>query len=123
MIRRPPRSTQSRSSAASDVYKRQVPVRDIANACGIRPRGLIAAVPESPRAWPHLRWGEDCREDRSSVSQLLAAELEYRGDRRAGAPGLDPLGPLRLRGCVSTGKSARATSRSTRLLRNPRDPG
>src|SRR5680860_1870303 len=25
MIRRPPRSTQSRSSAASDVYKRQVP--------------------------------------------------------------------------------------------------
>src|SRR5450756_2545995 len=27
MIRRPPRSTQSRSSAASDVYKRQVKVR------------------------------------------------------------------------------------------------
>src|SRR5450756_2372606 len=25
MLRRPPRSTQSRSSAASDVYKRQVP--------------------------------------------------------------------------------------------------
>ena len=25
MIRRPPRSTQSRSSAASDVYKRQAP--------------------------------------------------------------------------------------------------
>ena len=28
MIRRPPRSTQSRSSAASDVYKRQVPGYD-----------------------------------------------------------------------------------------------
>ena len=28
MIRRPPRSTQSRSSAASDVYKRQVPLPD-----------------------------------------------------------------------------------------------
>src|SRR5450756_1934829 len=27
MIRRPPRSTQSRSSAASDVYKRQVVIR------------------------------------------------------------------------------------------------
>src|SRR5450756_2199477 len=27
MIRRPPRSTQSRSSAASDVYKRQLPYR------------------------------------------------------------------------------------------------
>src|SRR5450756_3220661 len=30
MIRRPPRSTQSRSSAASDVYKRQAPVCDTA---------------------------------------------------------------------------------------------
>src|SRR5665809_18273 len=28
MIRRPPRSTQSRSSAASDVYKRQRPIRE-----------------------------------------------------------------------------------------------
>src|SRR5680860_1916260 len=28
MIRRPPRSTQSRSSAASDVYKRQVGLRE-----------------------------------------------------------------------------------------------
>src|SRR5680860_1686666 len=28
MIRRPPRSTQSRSSAASDVYKRQAPERE-----------------------------------------------------------------------------------------------
>ena len=32
MIRRPPRSTQSRSSAASDVYKRQV--EDYATADG-----------------------------------------------------------------------------------------
>ena len=29
MIRRPPRSTQSRSSAASDVYKRQVEYSDL----------------------------------------------------------------------------------------------
>src|SRR5450756_3155540 len=29
MIRRPPRSTQSRSSAASDVYKRQQPVLEL----------------------------------------------------------------------------------------------
>src|SRR5450756_317672 len=29
MIRRPPRSTQSRSSAASDVYKRQVCMEDV----------------------------------------------------------------------------------------------
>ena len=35
-IRRPPRSTQSRSSAASDVYKRQ------AQACG---NGIVGACP------------------------------------------------------------------------------
>src|SRR5450756_1509533 len=36
MIRRPPRSTQSRSSAASDVYKRQ-PLRWIDDGLGIAP--------------------------------------------------------------------------------------
>src|SRR5450756_1096245 len=39
MIRRPPRSTQSRSSAASDVYKRQVQHR---------PRGLVGADLQRP---------------------------------------------------------------------------
>src|SRR5680860_1904078 len=34
MIRRPPRSTQSRSSAASDVYKRQVRDRALARGPG-----------------------------------------------------------------------------------------
>src|SRR5450756_1717985 len=38
MIRRPPRSTQSRSSAASDVYKRQV--EDVAE----HERGALAAL-------------------------------------------------------------------------------
>ena len=33
MIRRPPRSTQSRSSAASDVYKRQVPYGSVYQSC------------------------------------------------------------------------------------------
>src|SRR5680860_305759 len=37
MIRRPPRSTQSRSSAASDVYKRQDIVR-------LRRRGMVGAL-------------------------------------------------------------------------------
>ena len=32
MIRRPPRSTQSRSSAASDVYKRQLQIQDAKNS-------------------------------------------------------------------------------------------
>src|SRR5450756_3234380 len=38
MIRRPPRSTQSRSSAASDVYKRQVcevPLVRVVEVCGV----------------------------------------------------------------------------------------
>src|SRR5450756_912690 len=39
MIRRPPRSTQSRSSAASDVYKRQV-----------RPAALLALIPRPIRS-------------------------------------------------------------------------
>src|SRR5680860_1875260 len=39
MIRRPPRSTQSRSSAASDVYKRQASVlaRSVSNGINLRP--------------------------------------------------------------------------------------
>ncbi len=39
MIRRPPRSTQSRSSAASDVYKRQV-----AGALGVVALGAIGVT-------------------------------------------------------------------------------
>ena len=47
MMRRPPRSTQSRSSAASDVYKRQVPVGEgyigpvaVADVRGVPPAGV-----------------------------------------------------------------------------------
>src|SRR5680860_1925244 len=42
MIRRPPRSTQSRSSAASDVYKRQSEVRA---RRPLTPRPTAAAIP------------------------------------------------------------------------------
>ena len=50
MIRRPPRSTQSRSSAASDVYKRQVPVlRDVPDAGFDMPLQLVPkGVPVLP---------------------------------------------------------------------------
>src|SRR5450756_2081923 len=44
MIRRPPRSTQSRSSAASDVYKRQVPPL-------IKPLNRFAAATLSKRSY------------------------------------------------------------------------
>ena len=48
MIRRPPRSTQSRSSAASDVYKRQ-PAHTVAHALGHDPavRGACGGAMES----------------------------------------------------------------------------
>src|SRR5450756_1739926 len=46
MIRRPPRSTQSRSSAASDVYKRQ---RPITTPCR-RERGRLAKRRDAPAA-------------------------------------------------------------------------
>src|SRR5664280_3900170 len=39
MIRRPPRSTLSSSSAASDVYKRQAPPPDEPEGCGPAPVG------------------------------------------------------------------------------------
>src|SRR5450756_2680442 len=55
MIRRPPRSTQSRSSAASDVYKRQamyeraVAAIDLRTHTGEHPRlGAIDVVPFVP---------------------------------------------------------------------------
>src|SRR5450756_2991518 len=44
MIRRPPRSTQSRSSAASDVYKRQVLVLPAASVQRFRKRGIALEV-------------------------------------------------------------------------------
>src|SRR5450756_3195170 len=60
MIRRPPRSTQSRSSAASDVYKRQnlshrqfwdpelLPtIRSILELHGVPPQCLIIEITES----------------------------------------------------------------------------
>src|SRR5450756_3051911 len=50
MIRRPPRSTQSRSSAASDVYKRQVlgdkPYSARAHRTLLRSRGVKTVIPE-----------------------------------------------------------------------------
>src|SRR5450756_3109630 len=49
MIRRPPRSTQSRSSAASDVYKRQPGGCSRATASSITP-GMRSTTP-SPTSW------------------------------------------------------------------------
>src|SRR5665809_154118 len=94
MIRRPPRSTQSRSSAASDVYKRQVHARDRARGghqprqhVGVAPQGAsVAGAPEpelrryqlrGPVSYTHLRAHETkanlvCRLLLEKKKQLLA---------------------------------------------------
>src|SRR5450756_2196393 len=78
MIRRPPRSTQSRSSAASDVYKRQLRDRDRAGhlqelvdgVCGdgqdavdLRVAGLVRVEPDrvlraGGEVWRPVRIGQ-----------------------------------------------------------------
>src|SRR5680860_1072190 len=59
MIRRPPRSTQSRSSAASDVYKRQSDVCDYSQSSSCRPYfqsvGYCCRGAES-HLWIGSRW-------------------------------------------------------------------
>ena len=64
MIRRPPRSTLDRSSAASDVYKRQaqadgingvVDVTDEATCCGPVPGGHSVLGKDEPVSYTHLR--------------------------------------------------------------------
>ena len=64
MIRRPPRSTLDRSSAASDVYKRQARIRrgvdDVAAVVAEEHRrqglaGIAADVDPDPVSYTHLR--------------------------------------------------------------------
>src|SRR5428012_22799 len=55
MIRRPPRSTQSRSSAASDVYKRQTVAVNPAFALNVPPREKILSYVRAPVSYTHLR--------------------------------------------------------------------
>src|SRR5450756_2470605 len=52
MIRRPPRSTQSRSSAASDVYKRQVYEQFLGKVIRLTPghRAVVEDKPEVKKA-------------------------------------------------------------------------
>ena len=64
MIRRPPRSTLDRSSAASDVYKRQAEDRQVDRAQGVgqrehtgedREHHRVRGLGEEPVSYTHLR--------------------------------------------------------------------
>src|SRR5450756_2086722 len=87
MIRRPPRSTQSRSSAASDVYKRQLfvvtgtDVGDVDGQLGLRPPGpgrLLYAVDRGSRGFaatdhgPRLIWQREATAAEERALDLAA---------------------------------------------------
>src|SRR5450756_3069747 len=56
MIRRPPRSTQSRSSAASDVYKRQGDYGVLERLRGLAPLTVVAGNTDRPFSALDLPW-------------------------------------------------------------------
>src|SRR5450756_493663 len=70
MIRRPPRSTQSRSSAASDVYKRQGEHRGDGDAL------LLAAAERVRRPVEHLFDAQLLRSLAHAALDLLARQAE-----------------------------------------------
>src|SRR5450756_2714735 len=96
MIRRPPRSTQSRSSAASDVYKRQF--------------GHRVADP--------YRWLEDA--DSTESRQWLAAEESLWAGYLAGPPEREPF-TARVRELLRVGSVGAPAWRGTRRFYTRRD--
>ena len=79
MVRRPPRSTQSRSSAASDVYKRQAPDPD-------RRGGLVCQFLEFGQRLFHY--------DRRKVKGCIIAAFRCREGRDRDADGMKEAGEL-----------------------------
>src|SRR5450756_3249947 len=63
MIRRPPRSTQSRSSAASDVYKRQLLLFAYRAAGGSEDATLLACAPEVIHSYSLMHDDLPCMDD------------------------------------------------------------
>ena len=115
MIRRPPRSTQSRSSAASDVYKRQILhlVKALPlHVTGTRPLAEATVT----------RGGVDRRQiDPKTMGSKLCAGLFFAGEL------IDvdgPCGGYNLQMCFSTGTLAgRAAARQLAGLSYSISPG
>src|SRR5450756_3011664 len=86
MIRRPPRSTQSRSSAASDVYKRQtlpVPVLGLVILAHVEGAGQLVLQRPVAHAAPVVHDGLDFLQVRPSVAEVFlgAVSLHYLADK------------------------------------------
>ena len=87
MIRRPPRSTQSRSSAASDVYKRQVSSASaLPYHLGAHP---ASALPYRPRPPSHIIW------DRPRVRPPVSSWAQHSTGRQTAADGPQAIPPFR----------------------------
>src|SRR5450756_3237551 len=119
MIRRPPRSTQSRSSAASDVYKRQVRGASVYDNSGSRVGHL-----ENDRLQPSQMWVL-----RDGSTQPIAAAgagriRQYVSGKTVGTVAKSgghwvvkrTHGDYRLRGTVAGGCPARCAAGAVRLL-------
>ena len=126
MIRRPPRSTQSRSSAASDVYKRQV-LRELKQQKPKLPVLILSMYPEEHYAVRVLRAGASGYLTKSSapdelisairkvasgrkyISSTLAERLTYELDRDADRPMHEVLSDreYQVMHMISTGKSVK----------------
>src|SRR5680860_1255733 len=96
MIRRPPRSTQSRSSAASDVYKRQSAFHALRSWMFVIARASLqhlakcTAVPESVSATQLLPGEARCR-----TWVLASSQVPYTAGRPSGLPAPLRGGPSR----------------------------
>src|SRR5678815_5778028 len=82
MIRRPPRSTLDRSSAASDVYKRQCPNGSVVKRASLFPSGERRIGPAA-----NLRPGGSCTTNVSGRS----CDLGPLGNRRRDSKNQDPV--------------------------------
>ena len=84
MLRRPPRSTQSRSSAASDVYKRQV-IESAEVHTQTANLDLVISTDGSEKA--RIRSDAQTLQDRNRIMKLRARQhIDFTGIMTAGGP-------------------------------------
>src|SRR5450756_65838 len=108
MIRRPPRSTQSRSSAASDVYKRQVlpPGRTLGPPATEHVCGSVAANPQLVRGDVHVRVlgaPHDARDPSGALGVTISGDVGIPDEHERDVT--RPLAHLELRARVELGRN------------------
>src|SRR5450756_42923 len=99
MIRRPPRSTQSRSSAASDVYKRQKYAK-------YPPEGIRSAGGGRWRFWAGADYPQYANDEIAVIVQMEHIDAVKRAEEILSVPGVDAcfIGPNDLAWSMGLGK-------------------